>query len=318
MINRLKAVLAVLLLPALLPTPALAWNETPHMVIAQIAYSRLTPAAAEKVIAAARRISGEEMEYNEITIAIYMDDLRSDPFYDYLRPLHFIMKSIKDGGRAPEGENVLTQLDKISASLREGRSDAAEEARLIAYLIHLIGDAHQPLHCAEGHTKSAPDGDAGGNLFFIKGETRSLHSYWDYAGGLFGFEGIRRPLGEAGYQKIRAFAYELVREYSAGKDEWIKKMEPRDWVEESYQMAKDDAYDDIDENERPSPRYAKRVKDKSGERIAAAGYRLAALLNSIYADRNAPSGAQPPPQKRQQQPARRRRGAARATPETRP
>src|SRR5215217_4268822 len=136
MSQKLRTVLVGLLL-LLLPLPAAAWNDPAHMVIANIAYSRLNPFAAQKVAESASLLRYKGEKYNQITIATYMDDIRADPYYDYLRPLHFFPKPLEDDVKAPIGghgedqSNLdLTHINNIIENLKQGINLADEESKL--------------------------------------------------------------------------------------------------------------------------------------------------------------------------------------------
>ena len=284
----------------LLPVPAAAWNDTAHMIIAQIAYSRLNPAAATRVAESARLLSFKGERYDPITIATYMDDLRADPYYDRLRLLHFINKPLENGAEAPDfakaeekSDRNLTYLNQIIKELKQDidRSNVEarlNEAQLLAYLIHMVGDAHQPLHCVNRFSRAHPNGDAGGNLFFIRPGFRSLHSFWDSGGGLFDGKPLTRPLDVTALEAIRNYAYRITLEFPDKKNDW-KEMAVEKWIEESYEIADDDVYNNIQESANLSQAYVMKAQNISRARLSRAGYRLAALLNDIYSESPQPS-----------------------------
>jgi hypothetical protein len=75
--------------------------------------------------------------------------------------------------------NAETQIDKFRAVLASSQPDELKSYDLV-WLLHLIGDIHQPLHATTRITQSDPHGDAGGNKVALKGDADSnLHSYWD-------------------------------------------------------------------------------------------------------------------------------------------
>lgn len=287
---------------------AFAWHDTGHMVVAQIAYLRLAPAAKAKVdqllvtppgkrplihycvqpydLAACERV------YDPITIAVWMDDFRGDSLNDAYAPWHYInYKPVFDGipesGRiGPEPENVLARINWAINTLRKGTGKNKTDAETLGYLYHLVGDVHQPLHAATRYSAAHPDGDAGGNLFLIKmpPETRikNLHAYWDAAAGLFGFENPRRPLNAAARTRIRELAEQVMKAYPAEADPAWKEIDPHRWVEESNHLARQFAYAKIKEGDAPSEDYTKATQQIARRRIALAGYRLAEVLNKLF------------------------------------
>jgi hypothetical protein len=83
-----------------------------------------------------------------------------------------------------EEPNVVTQISKSITGLKAD-SDA-EKAIALCWVMHLIGDIHQPLHCCSLLSETFPTGDKGGNMSMVRidnGEPGKLHPMWD---GLLG------------------------------------------------------------------------------------------------------------------------------------
>ena len=80
----------------------------------------------------------------------------------------------------PSAPHILTKIAESTATLK-GSGTAQEMVDALSWLIHLIGDIHQPLHCVTHITSQhpAPEGDRGGNSFKLKGTPNNLHSVWD-------------------------------------------------------------------------------------------------------------------------------------------
>ena len=84
--------------------------------------------------------------------------------------------------REPEPVNILTAL---AENERIVRNDSGPERRAIAlaWLFHLVGDIHQPLHTAQLFTVDYPQGDRGGNEICVRvtqtGQPLDLHRFWD-------------------------------------------------------------------------------------------------------------------------------------------
>jgi S1/P1 Nuclease len=300
-------------------TPAFAWGDTGHMVVAQIAYSRLNPTAAARVAELVKLVRANysfkdkktgqvkfvNKTYTPVTIANYMDDMRDDPKSKKLSSWHFTNVPFFEGIQPHELEavavNIQTQIQASTETLRENafsqsKQKMLKEATNLAYLFHLIGDLHQPLHCVSRYSPEHPDGtgDQGGNLFFLdpppdaKAQHKEkLHGYWDAGGRQFTF--VSRPLSSAGFDKIREFAFAAMKTYPAKRPEW-KVAEVDQWVRESHDLAVEMAYQDAEGNSltqfvEPDDKYKMRAQEVSRRRVAMAGYRLAALLNSIYPEK---------------------------------
>jgi hypothetical protein len=285
---------------------ALAWHDTGHMVVAQIAYLRLTPAARARVdsllvtppgrrplihlCAGVYRAETCERTYDPITIAVWMDDFRGDSLNEPYARWHYInFAPLFDGVPArsnagPNADNVLARINWAIDVLRaEGNEQKAAET--LGFLYHLVGDVHQPLHAATRYSQASPDGDSGGNGFRIEMPpgtgVSNLHAFWDAAGGAFGFNSPARPLDAAARARIRALADELMSEHPADTAPW-RSLAPYDWVVESNRLARETAYPGIAEGQAPSAAYTAQARRVSRRRIAIAAYRLAGVLNALF------------------------------------
>lgn len=300
---------ALLLIFALLvlPVRAAAWHDTGHMLVAQIAYLRLSPAAKERVDKLLVTPQGRrplihlcagyytaatcEKTYDPVTIAVWMDDFRGDSLNGSYDPWHYINhKPFFDGVPArsnvgPEPVNILDRINWAVNTLRRGTGRDRTDAETLGFLYHLVGDVHQPMHATTRYTAAQPDGDSGGNGFRLKATeaspATSLHFFWDAAAGAFGYDSPRRPLGEADRARLLKYAEELMREHPEAALPGVRELEPLNWVEESNALGRR-AYEGLTENETPSKAYADRAQQVSRQRIALAGYRLAGLLNQLF------------------------------------
>lgn len=98
---------------------------------------------------------------------------------------HFIDKPIPPDGPPPPTPNAQTQIQAFRAVLAAAESSDELKSYDLVWLMHLVGDVHQPLHCAARFTQDSPRGDAGGNLVQVCTPQcgTNLHSFWD---GLLG------------------------------------------------------------------------------------------------------------------------------------
>lgn len=299
-------ILAALLLAA--HTSAFAWHDTGHMLVAQIAYLRLTPAAKAKVDSLFVTPQGKrplvylcagyytpetcEKTYDPVTIAVWMDDFRGDSLNDPYAQWHYIDIPFFDGvperaDDGPDTENALARINWAISSLKHGTTGKEKtDAELVGFLFHLVGDVHQPLHAAARVTPAHPEGDQGGNLFKIQmppeAHISNLHSFWDAAGGAFGFTSPKRPLDQASRERIRSIAEEIMKEYPADSMPESKDLDPHTWVMESNALARQSVYANIKEGETPSKTYTDEAQRISRKRLALAGYRLAGVLNMLF------------------------------------
>ncbi|MFT4197858.1 MAG: S1/P1 nuclease [Pseudoxanthomonas sp.] len=173
---------AALLLAA---TPALAWSGRGHRMIAELALPDLTPATRAEV----DRLLALEPGASFAGIAPWADELRrTDPdLGKRSAPWHYIDLADHDCSYDPprdcaDGDCLVAALQRQVAILADrGRPDG-ERLQALKFVVHLVGDAHQPLHV--GHA-----GDKGGNAFQLNfdGRGSNLHSLWD--GGLLDHTG---------------------------------------------------------------------------------------------------------------------------------
>ncbi|HEX8458891.1 MAG TPA: S1/P1 nuclease [Pyrinomonadaceae bacterium] len=310
------SLLAALLLVVAAPSRAVAWHDTGHMLVAQIAYLNLSPAAKARVdklltapegrrplihLCATYYTPACEKIYDPVTIAVWMDDFKGDSLNDEYENWHYInYRPLFDGVPTrtevgPEPTNVLDRINWCINTLRRGTGRDKTDAETLGFLYHLVGDVHQPLHTTTRYTVKNPDGDAGGNGFAIQmppeARIRNLHAFWDAAGGRFGFESPRRPLDTASRARLLALAEEIMKANPVDKSTAARELEPLRWIEESNTIAREFVYPKTREGETPSAAYTAEAQRISGERIALAGYRLAHVLNTLFVEKPKPAAA---------------------------
>jgi hypothetical protein len=184
--------------------------------------------------------------------------------------------------------NIVTALEENVNTLRTS-TDQNARAQALRFIIHFVGDIHQPLHCATRVDRAHPDGDRGGNLVKIKvkgpnGQLKdtNLHSYWD--GGLGSFPKTGPNFTPPPLSQIPSAAA-LARRGNPATDPKLHLDRPTDfaaWAAESTQLAKDVVYKNISDGTRVTTGYNQAGLKVARKRVAWGGYRLAALLNSIW------------------------------------
>ncbi len=264
---------------------AWAWIDTGHMVVAAIAESKLTPAAT-KALERLVKIGTDVKTNTFVTVSCYPDDFKNDED----RAWHYINYHFRSDGKEtsnkPEDKNVVWAIEKFTAVLENAKAPDNEKAQAIRYLVHFVGDIHQPMHAIARDTDAFPAGDRGGNDFKIKpiegwGDrpVGNLHALWDFGCGEF--KPIPRPLSPEGLDKIKSIAKSITDEYPEDKLGELGSSKPGDWVNESCALAKTQAYA-LGENSTPSEDYLKRGRETCRRRAALAGYRLASVLNRVF------------------------------------
>lgn len=166
---------------ACLALPAHGWGRMGHRLIADLADAELTPQTRAEVDA----LLAGEPEPTLAGVAAWADELRSnDP--DLGRrsaPWHYVNLGEDgcrfDAARDCRGGNcVVGAIEAQLAVLRDGRALLDDRRRALKFIVHFVGDVHQPLHAGHAH-------DKGGNSVQVRvpspgGERGSnLHSWWD-------------------------------------------------------------------------------------------------------------------------------------------
>lgn len=192
--TRALAALALTVL-IFLPAPALAWSAMGHRLVAALADDELTDAARKEV---ADLLAGEDLESGTSAnagkgalegkagmllpaIATWADELRAnDPGLGRRSsPWHYVnlgehacqYEATRD---CPRGNCVVAAITAQAAILADRTRDRAERAQALKFLVHFVGDVHQPLHA--GYAQ-----DKGGNTVQVRFNDRgtNLHSVWD-------------------------------------------------------------------------------------------------------------------------------------------
>ena len=174
--------------------------------------------------------------------------------------------------------NAQTQISAFRVVLASSQPDELKSYDLV-WLVHLIGDVHQPLHAVTRVTKSHPKGDGGGNLVKLFGDADStLHSYWDDLPGSDckfcndKVQCVNRAI-------VLGKAYQL----ASSKN---RSMDAAAWIRESFDEARTKVYrDPIGSADQPytivpGSSYETQAQKLAKKRIALAGTRLAQLLNA--------------------------------------
>jgi len=175
--------------------------------------------------------------------------------------------------RAPRRPNVGTQIAAFRRVIASSSASAALQSYDLVWLLHLVADAHQPLHAAERFTQAQPAGDEGGNLVALCARPcrRELHGFWDAV------LGAGRDPGRA--RRAAAQLPPSDARLAAISDE-------SRWIEESFQLAQRSAYAaPIGAGMGPftlTPGYRQDARQIARARIALAGTRLARLLNQAF------------------------------------
>lgn len=269
-------------------TAAFAWVDTGHMVVAAIAEGRLKPEVL-KICQDLLKNGPTERTQGFIQGACWADDAKNGT----TGPWHYIDLPFRTDGKPtqtkPSELNIVWAIKHYSEMLVEKSKTPAERAEALRYLIHFVGDIHQPLHATSRESDEHPEGDRGGNDFKIVGgdafssmerPPRNLHQVWDLGGGLF--QPVTRPLDPEAKGRILIQAQNIASRNPMTKFvQQLKDKSPMDWAKESLELAKTVVYRGIEPGDEPTVGYVAICKTVCAQRAALAGYRLADLLNRL-------------------------------------
>ena len=293
---KIRVIIGLLVILLTTPSLSLGWGAGGHMMVASIALRRLNPRARAKANALlARQITPPALSVQSrdfVNAAHWADDLRPFTQFDAFKPRHFIDQPFSIDATPlpsgiPEADNIVQALED-NVNILKTSTDRDAQAQALRFIIHFVGDIHQPLHCATQVSSANPEGDRGGNLMKIRipasGGLRetNLHSYWDGGIGSFPRTGPNftpPPLKQIGPATLIAMRG------NPATDPNVKLNEPfnyRAWADESFALAKDVAYRGVTNGSTPNASYRAASLRVVRKRVAWGGYRLAALLNSIW------------------------------------
>ena len=238
-----------------------AWGHEGHTVVGLVAEHYMTASALAKARAI---LGGSTID----AMGSWADDYRHD--HPETGPWHYIDIPLADSRidlarECPNGDCVIAKSEQFLAVLNDPGADSGKKAEALKFVIHFVGDMHQPLHCED-------DGDKGGNTRHVvfDGRPNNLHWIWDT--GLL--EHISR--------NPEALAAELEGRITAeDRAQWVKGS-IEDWVLEGHWLAQMVAYGNLgSENPFPiTPAYKRQAGPVIEVQLEKAGVRLAYLLNA--------------------------------------
>jgi hypothetical protein len=273
---------------------ARAWGEEGHAVIGSIAERLLEPRVRERVLAIlATDGSGLTADTGIAAEANWADRFRDSDrtttrvHYRATRAWHFVDLELADADLArgcpapaplapatpasagPAGDCIVDKIVQFRHELADPHTAAPERLLALQFLLHLVGDLHQPLHACDDH-------DQGGNAKWVEtpdGPRVKLHALWDT-------EWVRRLDPDAA-----RLAAALLLELSPVERLRLGGGSPASWALETFSIARVHVYGRL-----PPPRadgsYALTADDVSDAttvvrgQLERAGVRLAELLNA--------------------------------------
>lgn len=236
----------------------LAWGQTGHRVVGEVAQHHLNKKALKKV---ENILGGESLAM----ASTWMDEIRSDPKYNYTHDWHWV--AIPDATpysktkKNPKGD-VISEINSIIKELKTHQLSAEKEKTDLKFLIHLVGDIHQPLHVGNGK-------DKGGNDIKVKWfwKNANLHRIWD--SGMIdekklSYTELAKAIDNYGNKQIYLWQNSTL----------------IDWANESVSLRKK-VYD-FGNSKNLNYKYLYHHWSLVCLRLEQAGIRLAGILNDIY------------------------------------
>jgi hypothetical protein len=256
-------VVLVLSVILLLPSQAFAWGEKAHRIIGALAWMKLSEQAKRQV----RDLLPEESSDPDGPLAaVSMWADRQSINYREQARWHFVAIPLSaatyDEKRdCADGNCIVVALNKQKVILENG-GPRKERADALKYVVHLVGDVHQPLHCADND-------DRGGNLVQVKflGQISNLHKVWDF------------DMVEAPKMSVQQYVEEL-KDFKVSRGFWIDH-----WVNESHAIAQKYAYV-IPQDRELGNTYYRRNESIMKQQLAQASERLVQILEEALTSRS--------------------------------
>ena len=324
--GRLAVIATILMLGS---SQVLAWHDGGHKTVAAIAFRRLTAGEQASVVALLKnhpRFADEfekklpdgldATETNDWMFqqaAVFPDIARSykgrlqkqfsHPVWHYINVPEFLTPAdraalhpeatlnldLDPPDELDENSNVIQVIRFARKAIADSSQSAENRAIMLCWLMHTVGDVHQPLHSTALFSRGLfPKGDHGGNSVNTR-QKKNLHFLWDDF-----------PGGHLEYPLIRNKAAALVKNsamLTLGTDA-AKDLNEQTWLNESKVLATNVVYDpevmgtlrglestheDI-ENEPIdlSEAYLRTGADAAEKRVVQAGFRLGAILSGLF------------------------------------
>jgi hypothetical protein len=272
--------------------PASAWGDEGHEIIGLIAEHYLQPGVHARVLELLRHDDTALVERDMAHEATWADKFRDSDRdagkrrYLGTRDWHFVDLEIEgpDVTRAcygrrplpagvpasagPAEDCIIDKIDQFYVELKDPNTPEEERRVALQFLLHLVGDLHQPLHASDDH-------DQGGNRKLASApgiRSNNLHHDWDT-------EFVTR-LGASDTDIAR---FSIARISEADRARWSSGT-PLDWALETYAVSKKYAYGPlpgaIQGSQYPlSQAYVYEATAVTAEQLSKAGVRLAFMLN---------------------------------------
>jgi hypothetical protein len=241
--------------------PCQAWDKKGHDITAAIAQRHLTKKARKQI---SELLDGKTIIY----WAPWMDDASNSPEYKYSKTWHYLDISkgmdVMDFVKKDKKGDIIVAINAQIETLKNENLSREQRQLALKFLVHLMGDLHQPLHL--GYPE-----DKGGNtikVVFFNRET-SLHAMWDGA------------ITARAHDWSHTEWAEEIDTYSKKEIKSIVSGTVYDWARQSHAQA-EDIYQETSEGAELSYEYVRRWAPIIEQQFINGGLRLAKVLNDIF------------------------------------
>ena len=280
------------------PISASAWGDAGHAIVALVAEHHLRPAVREQVRALLAAdpsgLAPTDIAHQASWADRFRDSDRNTTRtrYEQTRQWHFVNIELSapdlaaacfghaplpagtPASRGPARDCVVGKIDQFIAELANPATSPDERRLALQFLLHFVGDLHQPLHAAN-------DRDAGGNGKLVRltdaagKPPRKLHAFWD--------ADLVAALG-TDPQRV---AHRLIGRIKPAQATRWGRGDTRAWALESFGVAQRVAYGALpppaaDGVHALPPAYLHRGREAVAQQLSRAGVRLAEVLNRTF------------------------------------
>ena len=254
----MKIILSLCLLAFAFTGQTFAWGQTGHRVVGLVAEKHLNSKTRKTLF----RILQDNFLAE---VSNWMDDVKSDADFNHTHDWHWV--TIPDGmiydqtTKNPKGDLIM-KIEELVSALQSKKLSAEKERESLKFLIHLIGDLHQPLHVGGKD-------DSGGNAVKLQwfGQPSNLHRVWDsdmIDGKNLSYTELTGFLGEPSKAQVKAWQTGSIEDWAHGMMVFRRQV---------YNIPQDGKL---------GYRYSYDNFDTVQQLLLQGGIRLAGLLNQIY------------------------------------
>ncbi|HEX4352366.1 MAG TPA: S1/P1 nuclease [Polyangiales bacterium] len=277
------------------PLPVRAWGDEGHEVVALIAEHYLNPTVRAKVHALLASDDDKSTAHDLADAATWADKFRDSdrdagrvhytqtwqwhfvdieldkPDYDAACFQHPDLPKGTLASLGPTADCVTDKIEQFITEIKASSTAPEERVHALKFVLHFVGDLHQPLHASDAH-------DRGGNDKQVSAlglPVSSLHAYWDTQF----VQALGRDPHKLAAQLIKQIAPRQQKAWSHGS--------LKSWALETFQAARTRAYAGLpkpndDKVYELDDKYVKAAKKTASEQLERAGVRLAACLNAAF------------------------------------